>query len=241
MIIEGSISVKAAINGKRRDIFTVYVDESKKDKDIKYIESRCKEDNISFEYISKEEISKLATGKTHGGIIAEAGPRRYQDINDTLGSNSFVVLIEGVEDPFNLGYMMRSLYSAGCTGILLKERDWGLSETTILKSSAGAYEFIPIIMSNELDVLIDEYKSKGFMCYVAMRNDAIEYYDANFNQDILIGIGGEMRGLSSKVKDKFDQNIYIPYANDFRNSLNAAGACAAIGFEVMRQRRIHNA
>ena len=236
MILEGNVSVKAAILAGRRKVTKLYMAIDKHDRDSHYILHRAIERNIEVVRCARQEIDALASGRTHGGLIAEAESRNYQELDDCLGGMPFVVLCEGVEDPFNLGYVMRSLYSAGCTGILLRERDWSFGEPVILKASAGAFDHMNVVLCADLPSAIRHFKEAGLHGYAAMRKDAVSYFEADFNRPILLAIGGEMRGLSSKVLKELDQNIYVPYANDFRNALNAAAAAAAIGFEVYRQR-----
>lgn len=237
MIIEGSLSVKAALKGNNREVLEVIIDSKKKDKDTSYIKRIAKENNINLTLTSREEIEKLTVGKSHGGVIARVNPRKYQSLESCFGLNPFVVIIEGIEDPFNLGYAFRSLYSAGCSGVIINKRDWSNSEATILKSSAGAFDFINIHQSEDLKEVIDYAKSKNCLCLSAMRKDAIPYFDVDYKQPILLAVGGEMRGLSKVVLDNIENNIYIPYGNDFRNALNASSAIAVLGYEVLRQRR----
>ena len=170
MLLEGNVSVKAAILGNHRKVEKLYYDKHKNDKDLNFILHRAKEKGISCMPLEREEINAMATGRTHGGLVAQAGPRVYQELSGCMhGEKPFLVLLEGVEDPFNLGY--------------------------------------------------------------------ITYLEADYRKPSLIAIGGEMRGLSSAVRNEIEQNIYIPYANDFRNALNAASAAAVLSFEVYRQRR----
>lgn len=236
MIIEGSVSLKAAILGNRRKINKIFIDKNKKDHDTNFIIHRANDKNIPIEFLSRDEINNIAKGRTHGGILGDVSPRTYQSIDETICENAFIVVLEGVEDPFNLGYVCRSLYSAGCCGLILRKRDWSEVESIILKSSAGAYEYINIILSENIAKTISKYKELGFNTYAAMRKNAISYLDADFTNKTLIAIGGEMRGLSSSTLNEIDQNIFIPYANDFKNALNASGAASVLGFEVFRQR-----
>jgi len=237
MIIEGNVSVKASILGHNRKVNCLYVDDSKHDKDTSWIIHRAEENNIEVKRVNKEMIDELASGRTHGGLLADVEYRNYQDKEVTLnGDKTFIVVLEGVEDPFNLGYVLRSLYSAGCSGVVIRQREWKDSESVIIKSSAGASEYINIVMSDDIPSTIRWYKENGVKTYAAMRKDAISYLEGDYTSSCLIAIGGEMRGLSSKTLKEIEQNIYIPYANDFRNALNAAGASAVLGFEVFRQR-----
>ena len=238
MLLEGNVSVKAAILGNHRKVEKLYYDKHKNDKDLNFILHRAKEKGISCMPLEREEINSMATGRTHGGLVAQAGPRVYQELSECMhGKAPFLVLLEGVEDPFNLGYIIRTLYSAGCDGLILPKHDWASAESTIAKSSAGAFEYMNIVMSDNLPQLVKDIKKQGVKTYAAMRKDAITYLEADYQKPSLIAIGGEMRGLSSAVRNEIEQNIYIPYANDFRNALNAASAAAVLSFEVYRQRR----
>ena len=237
MLLEGNVSVKAAILGNHRKVEKLYYDKHKNDKDLNFILHRAKEKGIPCMPLEREEINSMATGRTHGGLVAQAGPRVYQELSECMhGKTPFLVLLEGVEDPFNLGYIIRTLYSAGCDGLILPRHDWASAESTIVKSSAGAFEYLNIVMSDDLPQLVKDIKKQGIMTYAAMRKDAITYLEADYRKSCLLAIGGEMRGLSSAVRNEIEQNIYIPYANDFRNALNAASAAAVLSFEVYRQR-----
>ena len=237
MILEGSLSVKAALLAGRREIACVMIDRTKHDKDTAFIIRTAEKYGIPIRRMERTEIDALAEGRTHGGVLAEAGNRVYQEVGELPDKeNLFVVLAEGVEDPFNLGYIMRTLYSAGCDGLLLKKRDWSFAEKTILRASAGASEYINTVLCDDPVQTVETLKQTGMHVYAAMRKDAVVYTEPDYTGRVMIMLGGEMRGLSSSLLALADQNIYIPYANDFRNALNAAGAAAVLSFEVLRQR-----
>ena len=236
MIIEGNVSVKAALLGQQRDVIRIYADKDKHDRDLAWILHRAEERNVEIKLTDREEIDAMASGHTHGGLIAEVTPAHWQTLDDCKSELPFYALAEGVEDPYNLGYIMRTLYTAGCTGLLLRNRNWENAEPTIIKASAGASEYLNVVMCDDLASSVKELKKQGIVCYAGMRKDAIVYTKADMTKPLLLAIGGEMRGLSSSVVKEMDQNIYIPYANDFRNALNASAAAAVMAFEVQRQR-----
>lgn len=237
MRFEGNVSVKAAILAGKRKISKVIVDKDSVNKDTAWILHRAKERNIPIEKKTRNEIDALASGRTHGGLLCECEERTFEKEEDCiLEKGTFIAVIEGVEDPFNLGYIARTLYSAGCTGLYLRKRNWENVESTILKSSAGAFEYMNVVMCEDLAEAVRNAKKAGVTAYAAMRKDAIAYTEADYTGNVLIAIGGEMRGLSSSVRKEIEHNIYIPYANDFKMALNAAGASAVLGFEVFRQR-----
>ena len=238
MILEGSISVKAAMLGNRRKVERILIDEARHDKEASFLLAKDREKNIPVERMKREKLNETASGRTHGGILAEAGSRIYEDESHLFeAEHPFLVLLEGVEDPFNLGYVMRALYSGGCTGLILSMRSWENAEPVIIRSSAGAFEYLTTVMSEDPASLVKEADRRGIHTFAAMRKDAIPCYEADFREPLLIAIGGEMRGLSASVLKECETNIYIPYANGFRNALNAAGAAAVLGFEVLRQRQ----
>lgn len=233
-LVEGNISVKACLLANRREVFEIYVDKKKKDKDTYYILKQAELRNVPVIQKTREEIETLAEGKTHGGMIAFVGERTYQQIEDI--ENPFYAVIEGIEDPFNFGYICRSLYAAGCHGLIVPTRNYSTAVTTVTKSSAGASEYINIIPSDDIASLIASLQNKGIKLYCAMRNDAIVYTKADYRKGCILALGGEKRGLSKQILELSDQNIFIEYANDFRNALNGASATSIIAFEVLRQR-----
>ncbi len=238
MILEGALSVKAALQNNRRTVLQLLIDEKKKDRDTAYILRLAKEKKIPVKRMKREELNELALGKTHGGVLAETGSRSYQDLSECLKSDKpFVVFLEGIEDPFNLGYIARTLAAVGCSALMMPERDFSYSESVILKSSAGASERISWVMSKQPVEDLKRLKQAGLKCLCAYRDNAIEMYDADFTVPVVLCIGGEMRGLSRDVLNESDENVFIPYSTDFRNALNASSAAAAICFEAQRQRQ----
>lgn len=234
LLVEGNISVKACLMAKRRKVLEIFVDEKKKDKDTNYILKQASLQEIPIRKLSREKIDEMAEGKTHGGMIAFVSEREYQTIQTI--ENPFYAVIEGIEDPFNFGYICRSLYAAGCHGLIVPTRNYSSAVTTVTKSSAGASEYINIIPSDNIPALIKQLQKEGCILYCAMRNDSIVYHKADFTKPCIIALGGEKRGLSKQILELSNQNISIEYANDFRNALNGASATSIIAFEVLRQR-----
>ncbi|MBQ9037721.1 MAG: RNA methyltransferase [Erysipelotrichaceae bacterium] len=238
MIIEGAIAVKAALNSRYRKVYKIYIAEDKHTSDVSYITQQAYTNRLTVERCSKEKIDELATGKTHGGIIADVEPRKFQAITSLLTKEKpFLALIEGVEDSYNLGYIMRSLYAFGCDGIVLPKRDWNFEDATMIKSSAGASEFIPIHLCDDMNSLMQLLHENDFEVVSAYRgkNSKNLYNSRLSDKAIMICIGGPLRGLSREVLDNSDKFVYIPYANDFRNALNAASAAVVMASEVFRQ------
>lgn len=234
-LIEGNISVKAALLANKREVIEIIVDEQKKDKDTHFILKMAKQRNILITFSTKADIQTLANGSSHGGLIAWVGERYQEQLLDD--DYAYTAIVEGIEDPFNFGYIARSLYASGCKAMLVNERNWSSEVTTVTKSSAGASEYIKIIACSDFDQTCSELKKRGVRIICAMRKDAIEYTEEDYNQPLCIALGGEKRGLSQAVLQHSDQNVYIPYTTDFKNALNGASAASILAFEIQRQRR----
>lgn len=237
-LLEGKISVKAALASSFREVKEIIIDEKKKDRDCAYIIRKAKENNIIVTRKKREDIDCLCEGNTHGGVVAYVEERSFSKLEDVLCENGFIAFIEGVEDPFNFGYILRSLYAAGCNAILLPPRNWTSAATILARSSAGASELMHMIVCEDMEATLQTLKANKYKIVCANRNDhAIEMYDYDFNQSVCICIGGEKRGLSKVIEKNSDQDVYIPYNNDFKNALSAASASTILAFEILRQRK----
>lgn len=236
-IVEGNISVKAVILGNKRTVTKVIVDSKKKDRDTSFILRQAKQQQIPIEYQSREYIDALAQGKTHGGMIAYCKERKYQNLNDVIKKEDvFLAFIEGVEDPFNFGYILRTLYAAGCDGVIVNPRNWMNAVDVVTKSSAGASEYINIYIAHDIHQTLQTLKQNQISFVLGQRNNALSLYDYTFPRKVCIGIGGELRGLSKLVQQYSDQNLYIPYQSDFKNAMTAATSTAIFAFEYVRQK-----
>ena len=239
MIIEGAIAVKAAMDSKFRKVEVIYIDKDKHTQDVAFIVHEAYKCRVNVERVPREFIEQNALGKTHGGIIRDVQQRRFQSITSLMMKDApFLALIEGVEDSYNLGYILRSLYAFGCDGVILPEREWDFEDGTMVKSSAGASEFIPIHLTDDLGVTLSTLHDNNFRIISAYRgNNPKEIYQCDMSKGpILVCIGGPLRGLSREVLDNTDEYVYIPYASEFRNALNAASAAVVFASEVYRQR-----
>lgn len=238
-ILEGNISVKAALLANKRFIHKIYVDKKKKDRDTAFIIRKAKEKKIPVEIHTREEIDEYAQGKTHGGMIAFCGERSYQKLSDCImNDDCFLCILEGIEDPFNFGHVLRSLYAAGCDGVIIPPRNWTTAAGVVAKSSAGASEYLSMIIADDMEALLTEMKNNDIHLIAAERKDAVNLYEYTFPKRVCIAIGGEMRGLSKIVAQACDQNVFIPYANDFKNAMSASSSATIFAFELLRQRMI---
>ena len=235
-LFEGNISVKAAIMGNVRPVHEILVADGKKDRDTVWILHRAIERGIPIRTMRREDINAIAQGHTHGGLLAWCGERTFQNIEQCDDQEQcFLALVEGIEDPFNFGSVLRTLYASGCNGVILT-RHWQLASSVIARCSAGASEYLPLIYAQDLPAMIERLHQRRINILCGERKNAVSLYDYSFPSRFVLAIGGEMRGLSKPVLQASDQTIYIPYGRDVRNALNAVSATAVFSFEILRQR-----
>ena len=243
LYVEGVLSSKAVIQANKRDVLKVLISQKKFSRDIAYLIKLAKERDIEVEFCDVDQLDAFSESKAHGGVLALVGERTYDKLESVLKHKEpFIALLEGIEDPFNFGYCLRSLHAAGCNGVIVGRRNWSDVVNVVTKSSAGASEYMNLIVSDDFTETIQHIKAQGNISVVgANRKDATNLYTTNLDGGLLLLIGGEKRGLSSKVANLADKNIYIPYANDFKNAINGSSATAIISFEVFRRRGKFNA
>lgn len=243
-IFEGMTSIRAIIKGiesgvNARKIEKIFFDKDKKKKNIKELGYlRAISEKFGFEIVETDsgELEKLTLGNTHGGLIAKTSDRELPPLTlDTpLPSSGFFVMIEGIEDPYNFGYSLRSLYAMGCSGIILGERNWMGAAGVVCRSSAGASELFEIYRSTSADAA-DIFKAKGYSIICAEENTDNILGECELKLPILLIVGGEKRGISKSLLDRADKLIKIDYGREFRASLSAASATTMFSYEIFRQ------
>ena len=233
MLIEGAISVKAAVLANKRKIDVVYIDKDKRTKDFSFIINVLKKNNIDYKLIKREEFAQLNVGKTFGGICALVEER----INDSF-DDSDIFYLDGIEDPFNLGYIIRTLYAFGIKNIILPLKDYTNIEGQLIKSSAGAFEYANIIFEEDVLHRILDLKKNGYTVYSLKRgDDAYDIFDEKFDKKCVFLLGGEKRGISSKLLELSDRFLFVPYGSNFRNSLSAVSCADVVATLIFGQRK----
>lgn len=244
-VFEGMTSIRALLDNLKdgidgaRKIEKILFDKSKlksKEKEFRYLSKMA--EMFSFELITADtsEIDALSIGASHGGIIALCGERSYQPISrESIIENGFYVMIEGIEDPYNFGYALRSIYAAGADGIILSERNWLSAAGVVCRSSAGASERLNIFIENEDFIKI--FKEKEYQVVCADIKNSISVYEADLKKPILLIVGGEKRGISASVLKEADQIVRIDYGRRFDAALSASSAATILAFEVYKNNR----
>lgn len=232
MIIEGAISVKSAIESKKRVINSVYIRQDKITKDFNYIRRLCGANNINLVEADETLLNSLTIGKTSGGVCADVTNRSEDTFDD-----GDIFYLDGIEDPFNLGYSMRTLYAFGIKNVFLNDRDYSNMESQLLKSSAGAYDKLNIRIIKDEVSEIKNLKDK-YHVYGLYRGDTSkDIFDETFKQRNIFILGGEKRGISKELLKQCDDFIHISYGSDFRNALNACAALDVVATLLYKQKR----
>lgn len=240
-VFEGMTSISAVINSSASDrrIKRVLYDGGREDKlarPLAFLRRRA--DGLGFEIVrtDAETLSEMTVGSSHGGIVAECTGRTIPVITpDDVAEGGFYVYIEGVEDPYNFGYALRSLYAAGADGVLMPERNWMSAAGVVCRSSAGASELMPLYTAP--DDICGVFRGRGYKIICADTHDSVPVYDTDCGKPILLVVGGEKRGITKKLLDGADAIVHIEYGRQFGAALSAASAAAVLGFEIMRQNR----
>lgn len=232
---EGAISCKAILEGKKRKSHTLYVDRNKRTKDFSYIIHLAKKENVEVQFLDRNEIDEMATGKSHGGMLLACEERSFPALGEKI--HGYIAYLDGLEDPYNLGSICRTLYASGAQALILPKRDWKEAEPVILRASAGAYEKLDIYFIDKEEELIDYIQTNHIPLYCAHRKEAKGLYAVHFPQDFCLAIGGAMRGLSSLITKNSTQNVVIEYGREYRNALDSASAVAVFSFEILRQKK----
>lgn len=207
---------------------------------VKQIAAKAKDKKIPLYYQDKSRMDKAASGGAHQGVIAVVSDYRYCTVDDILdravqrGEKPFILVLDGLEDPHNLGAIMRTAECAGVHGIIIPKRRSVSVTETVAKTSAGAVEYMLCARVTNIARAIDELKEKGvWICACDMGDDF--YYDRDFTGAIALVIGGEGTGVSRLVREKCDFVVSIPMKGSI-TSLNASNAASILMYEVVRQR-----
>ena len=244
-IFEGMTSLSALLAAKEtgindRPILEIRFDKAKKQKKAReyaFLKQKCQMWHIPLTLTDASELEKICIGNTHGGVITLCGDRTIPlPSPDTLPKSGFLCLLEGIEDPYNFGYALRSLYAAGCDGVLLGERNWMSAAGVVARASAGVSEAISL-WAGETATAVSHLKNMGYTVVCAGIRNAVSLYEADLKKPLLLVVGGEKRGISAEMLAKADQVVRIDYGREFRGSLSAASAATVLAFEILRQNK----
>ncbi|MFT4146088.1 MAG: 23S rRNA (guanosine(2251)-2'-O)-methyltransferase RlmB [Mobilitalea sp.] len=237
--IEGRNAVMEAFRGGKT-IDRLFVLDGCQDGPVKSIIREAKKTNCIISFVKKERLDQLSETQKHQGVIAYAAAYEYAEIEDILKAAEekqeppFIVLLDSIEDPHNLGAIIRTAHQAGAHGVIIpKRRAVGLT-ATVAKVSAGAINYLPVAKVTNLAVTIEELKEKG-LWFVCADMEGEVMYKQNLKGPIGLVIGGEGEGVGRLIKEKCDYIAKIPMFGKV-DSLNASVAMGVLAYEIVRQR-----
>lgn len=238
--IEGRNAVLEAFrSGKTID--KLFVLDGCKDGPIQSIMREARKSDTVVNFVTKERLDQISETKKHQGVIAYAAAYHYVEVEDILncarekGEPPFLILLDNIEDPHNLGAIIRTANLVGAHGVIIpKRRAVGLT-ATVAKASAGAINYTPVAKVTNLSQTMKELKKEGIW-FVCADMDGTTMYDLDLTGPMGLVIGNEGEGVSKLVKENCDFVASIPMKGDI-DSLNASVACGVLAYEMVRQRR----
>lgn len=239
--IEGRNAVLEAFrSGKPID--KLFILDGCQDGPIQTIKREAKKHDTMLKFVPRERLDQMSETGKHQGVIAYAAAYEYAEVDDILqnakdkGEAPFIVLLDNIEDPHNLGAIIRTANQAGAHGVIIpKNRAVGLT-ATVARTSAGALNYTPVARVTNLAKTIEELKKEG-LWFVCADMDGTRMYDLDLKGPIGLVIGNEGEGVGRLVKEKCDMVATIPMKGDI-DSLNASVAAGVLAYEIVRQRLI---
>ena len=238
-LIEGRNAVMEAFRAGR-PIDKLFVLNGCQDGAVRSIVREAKKHDTIIQFVEKERLSQLSETGRHQGVVAFAAAYEYSEVEDMLklaeekGEDPFIILLDNIEDPHNLGAIIRTANLAGAHGVIIpKRRAVGLT-ATVAKTSAGALNYTPVAKVTNIAKTMEDLKKKG-MWFVCADMGGTTMYDLNLKGSIGLVIGNEGEGVSRLVRENCDFIASIPMKGDI-DSLNASVAAGILSYEIVRQR-----
>ncbi len=239
-IIFGIHAVSEALKSRERSFDYVAIAKDRTDPRIQRIIDDCRESGVSVRFVRREEIDRETQTRNHQGVMAFTSRKKYSDLEDIIenkrGRHSFILVLDGIEDPHNLGAIMRSADGAGVDGIVIPERRAAGSTGTVVKASAGASEHLSVARVVNIARSIEDLKARNVWVVGLDERGSQSYDELDYNMDCAIVLGAEGKGLHDLVRKKCDLLVSIPMMGQV-SSLNVSVAGGIVMYEVLRQRR----
>lgn len=223
-----------------RDIHKIYIADASQKGVMKQVISLAKERKIQVQFVPKQKIDKVVEG-SHQGVAAQVAAYQYADLEklfaiaDERNEQPFFILLDELEDPHNLGSIMRTADAVGAHGIIIpNRRSVGLTQT-VAKASTGAIEYIPVVRVTNLNQTIDQLKERGLWIFGTDAKGSSDYRTMDVNMPLGIVIGSEGFGMSRLTREKCDFLVHLPMKGKV-TSLNASVAASVLLYEVYRKR-----
>ncbi|HBM4073391.1 TPA: 23S rRNA (guanosine(2251)-2'-O)-methyltransferase RlmB [Listeria innocua] len=223
-----------------RDIHKIYVQEGSQKGVLKQVLTLAKERKIQVQFVPKQKIEKVVSGG-HQGVAAQVAAYQYAELDDLFAAAEakdempFFIILDELEDPHNLGSIMRTADSVGAHGIIIpKRRSVGLTQT-VAKASTGAMEYVPVVRVTNMVRTMEELQKRGLWIFGTDAKGSSDYRTMDVDMPLAIVIGSEGFGMSRLVREKCDFLIHLPMRGKV-TSLNASVAASLLLYEVYRKR-----
>ena len=224
-----------------RTIEKIYILQGEREGSITKIFAIAKKNGITIEEATKKKLDSLSNGELHQGVVAIASPIVYYSIDDVINiarekkKRVLLLICDDIEDPHNLGALIRCADGAGCDGVVFSKRHTTPINQTVIKTSAGALEYMKLVKVSNIANTIDYLKEKNIWVYAADGNGE-EFINMNFDCDVALVVGNEGKGISPLVKSKCDGIISIPMYGGV-SSLNVSTAAAVLLYDISIKQR----
>ncbi|WP_100486466.1 23S rRNA (guanosine(2251)-2'-O)-methyltransferase RlmB [Sporolactobacillus pectinivorans] len=201
-----------------------------------------KENGIAVQFVPRQKLDQLSQSSQHQGVVASVAAYRYSELSDLFAlaeqrhEEPFFLMLDGIEDPHNLGSMLRTADAAGCHGVIIPKRHSVGLTSVVAKASTGAIEYIPVVRVANLANTMDGLKEQGIWFAGTAADGSEEYATADYSMPVCLVIGNEGAGMSQLIRKKCDFLISIPMAGKV-TSLNASVAAGLLMYEVGRHRK----
>lgn len=245
MIIYGKNSIEGLFESQKNQVLKLYILKGLSfDNKIRKIVSLAKENGVIIQQVPREKLEILTEGANHQGIAASIAETSYTDFDDFIKAcehkegYKLVLILDGVEDPNNLGSIIRTAAAAGVDGIILPKRRSAQVTGAVYKTSAGTVDKVNIIQVSNLANAIEELKNANFWVVSAEADSNTNYFDVDYNMNTALILGGENSSVSQILKKKSDYLVKIPMYNDI-NSLNVSNAASIVLYEIVRQKFVN--
>ncbi|MBE6678566.1 MAG: RNA methyltransferase [Ruminococcaceae bacterium] len=248
LYLSGYISVYTAIIAGNRRIFKVLIDRERFDKVMKskyhfpekkqysLLKKQCDRLHIPASFVKAEAYPNAFVGES-GGIAAEVGERLYNSVEELLEMKKpFLCAIDGIEDPYNFGQVLRSFYASGVDGVIVPKRNFFNAASVVTRASAGASELLNVAVTDDMEGFCQKAKEKGVaLVATAAEKGAKDLFKTDFSRPLCVFLGGERRGMSKKLMELCDMTVEITYPRNSAMALSASSAAAVVAFEIGRR------
>jgi 23S rRNA (guanosine2251-2'-O)-methyltransferase len=238
--IYGINAVAEGLKARARSFSWVAVSKERHDLRLQRVVDECRKQGVAVRFVSRAELDQMAGNNAHQGVVAVTSAKQYNDLDDLVeakrGQYSLLVVLDGVEDPHNLGAVIRTADASGADGVIIPERRAASVTALVAKASAGASEHLPVAKVTNIARTLEELKAKNIWT-VGLDERGRQGYDSlDYNMDCAIVLGAEGKGIHQLVARKCDFLVSIPMLGKVP-SLNVSVAAGVMLYEIVRQRR----